>query len=390
MARTTNDRGLRWGEGYVTPRGDKFQARWPETQRNGAVKWRAKSFSSNDDAEEHLRTVARAKRTGRYAPPSELTVTDLIAEHIERARDRLTPRAIVTYQDRARRMIEPQIGSRRVADLRSLDVQRWVDQLRATYQPSTIRAAFAVLSGACREAVALGIIDRNPTIGVRHPTQWRPPMQTWTEDQARRVLTIVDRDPIFGALYHVALATAMRPGELRALTWSDIDWENSRVSIRRTMTRDDAGEHSVSRTKTGRERKVRLPAPVLTRLKLHRSQQAARRLARADWHDHDLVFDRGDGHWLWQSHWLRVHIQLCTEAGVPRIRHHDLRHTAATLMIEAGESLKIVSEILGHRSISTTMDIYVHPGDDAQRAVVDRLGERLFGNTTTSVETGTE
>ena len=353
--------GLKWGEGSIEERtrGDAvvFLARWLEPD-GIAVRRRSKQFATRAEAEDHLRSVLRAKEEGRYRVPSRMTVAELVADYVGRAAaaGRITERTALTYRKRAASMIDPTIGKKRLDALTPLDVQRWIDGLtRAKFAPSTVHAAVAVLMGALREAALLGITDRHLGQGVRRPAIGRPRADTWTADEARRVVRAVADDPIYGALYRVAIATGLRPGELRALKWIDINLDSGILTVRRTVTKDGEGHEILAeRTKSKGVRAVALAAPVVEALRRHKTKQAERRLAAERWTDLGLVFDRGDGHWLFQSQWQRFHRKVCAKAGVPYIRHHDLRHTSASLELETGAHPKIVADRLGHSTIAMT------------------------------------
>lgn len=387
---------MKHGEGVVTPRTAadgtvRYQCRWIELLPDGSQSRRARTFDTRDAAEDHLRDIARAKRDGRFAPVSRLTIDALIDESLERSSSRLSSRTILTYRQRARKMISPHLGSRIARDLTPLDVQRWVDQLnRAGYRASTVHAAVAVLYTVLRDARMLGIVERNAADGVRRPGITRKKITTWSEAEARRMLAVVRDDPIFGALYHVALATGMRPGELRALAWADVDMQRGQIVVRRTITKGPDGAEMIGTgTKTHRVRAVAVTDALLDVLKRHRTRQNERRLRAEAWQDLDLVFDRGDGHWLYQSQWQRFHVDACERAGVPRIRAHDIRHTSASLELEAGTHPKVVSERLGHASIEMTLDMYSHVGADLQRSAADALASRLFGVENDNIDAGT-
>lgn len=360
----------------------RYRVRWFETDRDGHTVRRAKTFATRDKAEAFL----RARQRGAV-PPATMTVNDLIAETIDRAADRLSPRTILTYRKRAESMIAPYIGDRRVIDLETIDVQRWIDRLGRerdadgdpAYKPATIHAAVAVLFGALRDAHLLGIIDRNVAVGIRRPRIRPAQMTTWSIDETRRFLAHVRNDPRYGVLWHVALATGMRPGELRALKWVDVDLGARTIHVRRTISKDADGREIISDgTKRGNGRVVVIPAPLVTMLKRHKVAQAARQLKHTTWQDFGLVFDRGDGHWIRQAKWRDAQIAACKGAGVPFLTAHQLRHQAATSMLERGVNVKVVSEILGHQAIETTMNIYQHVGTDLQRSVADGIGAALF------------
>jgi integrase len=369
-------RPLPWGSGYIQHRGDRYQARWPENGR-----WRARTFPTEDDAIDFLTDMARHKRRGTYVAPSQLTVGDVLDEFLNRPSQRVSESTLFTYRARAETMIRPYLGERRITELRTIDVQRWIDRLASDYAPGTIRPALAVLSAAMREAKTLGLIDANPVDGVRRPSLTRTQLQTWTEEEARRVLAVVEDDELFQALYHVAIGTGMRPGELRALRWEDVKIDRAQLRVARTITKDNAGREVMSeRTKTVSARVIALTEHVCQTLKWHRARQAERQLYSLQWFDENLVFDRGDGHWLSQSVWRKEHQRICAAAGVPVIRLHDIRHTFATMLLERGVHVKIASDILGHGQIQTTLNIYQHVSPALQRSVLDELGKSLFGD----------
>lgn len=378
---------MKRGDGYVEERATvdgvpRYRARWREPQPDGRDAWRSKSFHTSDDAEDHLRTVGRAKRDGRYTPESRITVADAVAEYIERGRDRWTANTIASYGQVARSHITPHIGTLRVATLTTSQVQGWIDTLaRKQLAPSTIRNARIVLAGTCGDLVRLGVLVRNPVTGVRVPSRKRTTQQVWNEHQVRAVIAVASRTaPVMAVYYRVALTTAMRPGEIRALMWRDIDFEAGTITCQRTVTRDEQFRQVVgTATKTDRARVIAVPASTIAALRELRTGQLARRLAAERWAPTDLVFDRGDGNMVAQQTLRNWHEGICRAADVPQIRMHDTRHTAATMMLKAGVNVKVVSEVLGHRNITTTLDIYTHVSVDMQRTATDLLGEIADG-----------
>jgi integrase len=169
----------------------------------------------------------------------------------------------------------------------------------------------------------------------------------------------------------------MRPGELRALKWIDVDLDARVLHVRRTMTKDAEGHEIISEgTKRGAGRRVAIAAPLAALLRRHRIAQAERRLAHGPgWWDHGLVFDRGDGLWLKQNEARERLIVACRRADVPYVTAHGMRHTAASLLLAAGTPTKIVADMLGHASVTTTADIYQHSDTQMnQRAAADLAG----------------
>lgn len=190
-------------------------------------------------------------------------------------------------------------------------------------------------------------------------------------------------DPLYGALWRLALLTDMRRGELVALRWSDVDLDAAHVTVRRraTVTADGKPTEGEPKSTKGR-RTIALPASCVDALRWLCVRQAERRLRLGDlWAAGDCVFDR-EGRRLLPDK-LRYPLQRCAkELGVPVIRIHYLRHTAATLMLEQGVSPRVVQEVLGHGSITITLDRYSHVSVSLQRAAMDALDASLRADVT--------
>lgn len=360
-----------------------YQARWWDVTPGQEPTQRTKSFLTRAEAEDHLAAVHRSKRDQKYRPPCNLTVSELVTDYIDRAGDagRISERTVLTYRKRADTMITPAIGKRKLEDISPLDVQRWIDGLnRKGFAPSTVHAAVAVLMGALREAALLGMTDRHLGHGVRRPKLAQPDAATWSADQSHAVLVAVQDDSIYGALYHVAILGGLRPGELRALMWEDVDLDAGTIEVRRTISKDREGhEIIVPRTKSKKSRVLPIAAPVVEMLRWHRTKQKERRLACEEWINLGLVFDRGDGHWLYSSTWQRFHEKLCARVDVPFIPAHGLRHTSASIEVKTGTHPRVVSERLGHSTIAMTLDRYTHIAPQIARDAADALADAVLG-----------
>ena len=175
----------------------------------------------------------------------------------------------------------------------------------------------------------------------------------------------------------LALTTGMRRGELLALQWKDINWKDGSLHIRRTVNRYSGQGFVVSEPKTAKSRrKIMLPGFVLDLLREHRAHQLATRLkAGSAWQDHDLVFCNGIGNFSHPNH-LGVDFQrLLKQAGLPHIRFHDLRHSAATILLTMGVNAKVVQELLGHSHINMTLGTYSHVLPGMHKEAMEKMNE---------------
>lgn len=389
---STSD-GLKWGEGYIREeaRADgstRYKARWYERQPDGTNKLVTLSFNRRDDAEDHLRLTARAKRDGRYVSAADITVTRAMMDYLERGKSSWKTSTYATYRQRAFTHIVPRIGTVRLVELTTSKIQHWIDQLsRGETGAKTIEESVRVLNGAMREAVRLDIIRTNPVTGAKSPTPRPSPHQTWTPDEVARVWAFVrsdvsdtpySADLMWPALYRVALLTGMRPGETRALQWGDVDLEGRAVTVRRTITRGDNNREVVgTSTKTGRVRTVSLPVSAVNALRAWKVQQARIRLASEVWSDHQFVFTGRDGQFLGSTTWQRRHERIIKGAHVTSIGLHEMRHTFATVMLQRNTHPLVVSRILGHSKIQTTLDLYSHPDTSLMRDAIDALDDSV-------------
>jgi len=188
--------------------------------------------------------------------------------------------------------------------------------------------------------------------------------------QVATFLDSVESDRL-AALYKVAIGLGLRQGELLALRWSDVNLDAGTLKVRNTRNLI-TGELAEPKTDSSR-RTLRLGAELTAALRSHKARQSEERLAAGrKWHDEDYVFTSPTGHALDSANVRHSFQAALARAELPHQRFHDMRHACATLRLEQGEELAIVSKILGHASLSTTADIYGHLTD----AMLERAAAR--------------
>ena len=197
-----------------------------------------------------------------------------------------------------------------------------------------------------------------------------------TEEQMKKLLKTAKGGRL-EALLTLALTTGMRRGELLALHWEDIDFEERSLWVRHTVYR--AGKYGIRESDPKTEsskRKIILPQFVIDALLRHRAQQAAVRVETgAAWQEHDIVFSNSLGKFMEGSFVHKLFKQLLKQAELPDVRFHDLRHTVATIMLKMGVHPKQVQELLGHSQIAITMDLYSWVLPSMQRELMDQVDE---------------
>jgi integrase len=206
-------------------------------------------------------------------------------------------------------------------------------------------------------------------------------MRVLTSEQARTLLDVAKDDRLC-ALYVLALSTGMRQGELLGLRWRDVDLDRGSLQVRTTLqkVRGQGLVFVEPKTSTSR-RTITLSPSAVGALRQHRTRQLAERMACGPvWQDGDLVFPDPLGRPMDGIHLLRYEfVPLLKHAGLPAVRFHDLRHTAATLLLLQGVHPKVVQEMLGHATISITLDTYSHVLPNMHRDASMALEQMLWG-----------
>lgn len=340
----------------------------------------SRQFPNQHDAEVALAKHVTELDMGIGTSPSRDTVGEYLATWFASKRD-IRDSTWRQYEFLLRRHIIPHLGTIRLAKLDPSHIDRWHATLLQSVSPTTAQMAHVLLSQALSRAVRYGMLARNVCELVDQPKRITKHMRYWSIAEARAFLTTTD-DHVLAAWWRIAITTGMRRGEITALAWEDIDLDRRAVAVRQTVTRDKDGGWKIGPVKTdASQRQVRIDERTADMLRRQRTQQKEQRLrAGSRWVDTGLVFTREDGRMLASTYVDEHFARLCEKASVPKIRIHDLRHTAATLMLANGEHAKIVSERLGHSSVAMTMNRYSHVTPDMQADAADRMGRLLEGS----------
>ncbi len=292
------------------------------------------------------------------------------------------PRVYQRYEEIARLHVVPDLGHLQLDKVTSQHLQALYRQKLEKLAPRTVCHIHRLLHQAFKAARRQRLVAYNVVEEVDPPRVPQKEMQALTAAQARTLLAVAAQDPL-EAYYVLSLFTAMRQGEVLGLKWSDVDWDNQVVHVRRGLARVKGVGWIEQEPKTATSRRsIPLVAPAIEALKRHRLRQLEQRLAAGPaWDERNLIFANGVGRPLEPQNILRrSFVPLLEKAGLPRVRIHDLRHSTATLLRSAGVDLKTISEILGHSRISITADLYTHGVPAAHREAMQRLRDLLAGS----------
>lgn len=340
----------RWEARYTTPDGKRRSVfvRTPGTAgRRQAARLRDEALAAAAaGVDPSLQPLADymdryLARRGNLADASRDRYARLIRYHV---------RGSEAVDERGRRIADKPLVRLRPEDIEDLYAER-----SAHLAPKGVELLHTLLNGALAQAAARGKIIRNPAQGVDRPEVRRVAPDVYTKAQLRELLTAAEGTRLEGFVTVLA-TTGLRHGELLDLRWRDI--REDRIVL-------------VDPEKGGVPRTILLAPRAVRSLRAHRARQAEDRLSRAGaWEERDLVFpgrwgDRGDDSWNREQ----LHA-LASAHRLPPVTPRALRHAVATSLLEDGVPMKVVQELLGHRTYKQTADTYAHVSETMQAAIV--------------------
>lgn len=374
------------GEGNIYQRKD---GRWVARIRLPDGSRKVMYAKTRTEVQRELTAVRRSLDIGMPVRHDErLPLGKYLADWMERVRPTVKPLTWQRYQELLRGVPES-LRRTPLAKLTPSQVERlYADRLAAGLSPTTVHQLHSVLHHALADGVRKGMIARNVCDLVDAPRPNRAQVKALTVAQGTAFLAAAAHDRL-DALYVLALTTGLRQGELLALHWADVDLDAGVLHVRGTLHRvpgvsvSAVGEKSglvISDPKTSHSRRpVRLSAVAVDALRAHRARQNEERLVLGEaWHDLDLVFTNSIGRPCEARNVIRKSYKpLLERAGLPYVKFHALRHTAASLLLSQGIHPAIVMQMLGHSTISMTVDTYSHVTLDMQQPAADAM-DRLF------------
>ena len=383
-------RGKECGKGICQRKDGLYSARFVSSEGKRQVK----CFSSLPEARYWLEDAKYADRHEDVFAPPDMTVTEWFEFWISHIVGDLAPNTKRNYRERYEYNVKPVIGKMRLTDVKPMHCKMVFNRMEASYAGSTIRQTYIAMGTMFRAAVMNDIIQKHPMDGVRYTKPVRAPddIHFLTRDEQIRFLEVAKRSHNYNQ-YTLILETGLRTGEMIGLMWDAIDFEKRTLTVNKTLEfrhgeqywragppKTQHSYRTIPLTDRAYEilkgiwdsRPEQKESPTLDKTLeyIDRRTGVSSRLVMRD-----LVFiNWRTGEPAKNSSYDTHLYKLCDEAEIEKFCMHALRHTYATRAIECGVQPKVLQKLLGHASIKTTMDRYVHVTDSSMADAV-----RLFG-----------
>ncbi|MBK8903068.1 MAG: site-specific integrase [Anaerolineaceae bacterium] len=344
---------------------DKSKERWCAEITLPDGKRKRKRHQSRKVVQEWLLEQRSQIKKGIVVKDTNEAVRDYMARFLEEVvAHTVKPATYTSYSFWIKTHIVPSIGHLKLKNLQPHHLQHLYSQkLDEGLSKRSVQYMHAIIRRALNQAVKQGILIRNPTNAVTAPKPQKKTFATLTVDQVRQFLKEVEGHRWY-PIYVIAVMMGLRKGEILGLRWQDINFDNNTISVENVVLEINGKIHLGSPKTKKSKRTVAMPEYVANVLKKYRKDVGA---------INGLIFQTSSGKPVSPRNLSRHYYQARESANIPKVRFHDLRHTAATLLLKENVHPKIVQEMLGHSSITLTLDTYSHVIPGIQKKAADKM-----------------
>ncbi|MBM7702850.1 tyrosine-type recombinase/integrase [Metabacillus iocasae] len=367
MKGTVKKEGKSWY--YVFTLGYKADGKRQQKKKRG--------FKTKKEAQQALAEAINTVNTGSYIEPSTILYKDYLDDWFLTKQNSIGVQTTKVYKAYLQGRIVPELGNYKLSKLSTIQIQSFINRLSEEgLSSSTIKKIHEIIRNSLEHAVDFELVPKNVALKVKLPKANKKEMTVWNEDEVNQFLKVAREDPSY-IVFHLALTTGMRQGEVLGLRWKDVDLEKGLIRIKQTLSHD--GKEMMSGAKTQSSlRAINLSEVTIRALKTRKLTVSKEKLSLGTiYEDFDLIACTQHGTPFNPANVRRTFNRLIKLADVPKIRFHDLRHTHATLLLSKGVNVKVISERLGHSNIKVTLDTYSHVLPTMQEEVARKLDEMI-------------
>lgn len=325
---------------------------------------------------------------GLYIEPTKATLAEYLYKWFDIHKKNLSPTTSRRYEGVIKNHLVPCLGNIQLSKLLPLHIQGFVNHelqegrkdnkktVTKSLSSASVNYEIQVLSKALNQAVEWQIISKNPAKLIKVPKTQKKPIKLLDEKQINCLLNFLSESYLYLPTY-LAIYTGMRLGEILGLRWQDISFKNKMIHVKQSNCQMKHDKPQFKNPKSGKFRAINISDSVVKVLKREKKRQGKKKLALGGrWENYDLICCRKDGKPHLPSSFSSHFRNKVKECGLD-ITFHGLRHTHASLLLKAGIPAKVVSERLGHSTISITMDIYSHVMPGMQEEAAAKLDELI-------------
>ncbi len=347
--------------------------------------------STRKEVIEKMLPVLAMIKTGDYVEPSNTMLGDWLDVWLkEYKKNVLKPTTYDSYETNIKCHLKPGLGSMALKDLKTSDVQKFINmKYEGGASTALIRKLKNILHGALKQAILNQLIIKNVSEGVVLPRHSQKEIRVFTNEEEKAFIDALEGEQ-FEVVFKLDLISGLRIGELLGLTWDCIDFDNGAITVKQSLirvknrSRNSKNEkkniyfvENTTKTASGK-RKVPIPkaaVDMLARYKL--AQEYEKKIAEGIYEDNNLLFCTALGNRIIPRNAARSFKRIAGKAGIQGASIHSMRHTYATRLFEKGVAPKTVSALLGHKSVSHTLDVYTHVLPDVMTSEVQKLNYML-------------
>ncbi|WP_281659093.1 tyrosine-type recombinase/integrase [Halobacillus sp. Cin3] len=344
-----------------------------------------RGFTTKTEAEAAVTQIQHELNNKQFINDSKLTLSEYMDQWLDLyGKRKLRETTFDSYKRAIDYRLLPQMGDVQLSLITAPLCQKYINELLDEgLSERYVEYISVILHGALKKAVEWELLTRNPMEKVDIPRGRRRKHVTWSTDEIERFLHFAKYENLnYYAVFLTFIYTGLRRGELLGLQWGDIDLDDECINVNRNLIYDQKGFRFGELKNESSYRTIKIDDYVTNEIRQHKTKQSEFKLILGKEYDknYNLVFCREDGRPIYPRTLTTIFNRLIKKADVTKIRLHDLRHTHASLMLEAGNSLKEVQDRLGHRSIKTTGDIYAHVTDNMKNESAQKFGNYLRKN----------
>lgn len=369
-------------KGGVRKRGKKWYYYFDAGTVNGKRKKieRVGGITKKEAQDALRKALNEFENTGNFKTESDISVADYFEYWYENyAEINCKYNTLVTYRNVIDNHIKPSLGIYKLKSLTPSTMQEFLNQkCKDGYSKKTLQNIYSVMNNALKKAVMpYEFIKSNPIQYIKLPRF------TGNKNNDLKLITLdefnklIERFPITSNYYIpliLGFHTGMRVGEVCALTWDDISFENKTIQINKTMIVKKGVKYEIGTVKnSGSERSIAIGDSLIKILKKHKLYQNENKLRYGQFYTNEpfnFVCTREDGSVVTPNNLKHLNKVACRDLNID-FTFHSLRHTHATMLLESGANIKDIQTRLGHSKISTTLDIYSHITNKRQDAIID-------------------